>query len=433
MDRALLATSRRRSPRVDRLLRQEEARSGRLNTLVLAFVFIVPFLPPPTTTGAMRFVTPAIMVPGALYLFTHRSLAWNRINRHTSRIPQLGKWMAAALAIYGLRIALDQAWGDTEHYLSRVLLVVALVAFLRWLEVTTVDVRQVILVFLAGYLALSVLIVFTGVTGTSIFGQIAPSRGWLGSFVKTTGVPRSSGEVGIMACFAWAAFLVYGQSLRPSFRIATGLLIPWSLLVVQSRNVVLAFLVVTLAWFFSRHEATVSVLLVALAFVSPLVVEAALPTIQANELGSGLIGEDIYERNVYTRFELFDSGFDFIGEDPLQSVLGRSRGEWEDYLESQAALPKSVHNHFLASIINLGFIAGAISIVALFALPLFRLASKSRRLSADGRAVFLAALGAVVSLSFYEGFFSPTLMIIWALMWYEAFVRVQPSGMRAGR
>ena len=81
----------------------------------------------------------------------------------------------------------------------------------------------------------------------------------------------------------------------------------------------------------------------------------------------------------------------------------------------------AIHNHFLASLVNLGLVAAVVTTVVLFVQPLARLVRRGLLRDRERVAVFAAALGAITSLSFYEGFFSPSLMLVWALLIAAAF------------
>jgi O-antigen ligase len=110
-----------------------------------------------------------------------------------------------------------------------------------------------------------------------------------------------------------------------------------------------------------------------------------------------------------------------MAEEPAQSLIGHSRAEWRERSEEELGAETAIHNHFVASLVNLGLLGGLATVGVLFVQPMWRIARRREASDADAVFVFTAGLGTIASLSFYEGFFSPSLMLVWALLTRAAF------------
>jgi len=202
-------------------------------------------------------------------------------------------------------------------------------------------------------------------------------------------------------------------------------------LVVQSRNVLVAALAV-LAGFvgpFAAFRRSFAFSSWYSPFASPFIAEAVAPTLETTALGSEIIGERGLRANVYKRFELLDVALEFTTGDPLRAVVGRSRADWSERAAEVFGEETAIHNHFAASAVNLGLVGTVVTIGILFAQPLWRIVRRGAWHDRGQVAVYAASLGVVISLSFYDGFFSPSLMVLWALLTHLAFP-VQHRGRR---
>lgn len=398
-------------------------RMGFLGLLALMLIALVPLLPRPTIEGVGSLGTPVV---GALlvYLAAMERTTWPR-DRARPRIPQ--QWLIGALAattFYAFRVLLSSGSEEVPFAVSRVLLLAIVVScFIVFAQIPT---ESVLHWFAVGGVVLGLLVGFIGVTGAVLLEPPSPAR-TLGielPWFKTAGVPRSYGEQGIILSILLAYLFGYWRSMGLAFRTLLLVSCTLVLLMGQSRNMLLASVVVVLTWLFvaSRGHWVQLRLVLILSAVATFVVELLLPVVLTTGLGRAVVGEGIFETNVISRFALREGVADLIASAPFASVVGFDHADWTggNYDEYEGI---GVHNHFLATLLFVGIIAGGLTLWALFISPCLTVlrslsdgelnAAQVRR-----RQVLLTALaGVLVSLNFYEGFFSFTLALVIGLLW----------------
>src|SRR5699024_7555879 len=97
-----------------------------------------------------------------------------------------------------------------------------------------------------------------------------------------------------------------------------------------------------------------------------------IPFIASTELGQAIIAQGIYEQNIYSRFLLMDRALEFIMSNPLRALIGFNHSEWSQYYAFQSGHSTGVHNNPLASLLFLGVIGGAITLLVFYAVPASR-------------------------------------------------------------
>ncbi len=401
----------------------QEPAFGGLDRLYLFVVALLPWLPRPTFDGPTSMLAPAAMVGlGLLYVF------WAARDGHLRRsagvrADLLILWMVAFVCAYAIQIVLAGRTAEMEHLFSRVLFFVGILVTVEWLSHRDVTVRQVYGAVLVGFVSLSGLIIFQGVTGLGLFERIG-AVGRFGDqfpFFRNSGVPRSFGELGIIASAAWAYLLTHGRFLHRVLHIALSGVVVLAVLITQSRTLWAAVALVTLSYLLLRtnFRTGAAQLLAILALLAPIAVELALPLLESSPATAVIVGERTSRRNIDDRLVAVDAAVDLLSENPARSMWGYGRSAWFDRIDIVAGEKLGVHNNYLAHIVFLGVVAGGMSILILYVLPTWRLIT-GRASPATRLLVYLSALGAFVSLNFYEGWFSPTLAVVLGTLWFTA-------------
>jgi len=345
-------------------------------------------------------------------------------------------FVLAGTTVYLFRVAFV---GDPTEYpfaASRVLMVAAIFAFFVLARERPVETSFHWITL--GVLILSALALYIGTTGTNFLEPPRPARSFGVELpvMKTAGVPRSYGEQGIFYALAISYFLGYRSRFPAWAQIPIVALLLGGAIVSQSRNVYLAVVVVVAAWYLivspGRYLA-LRVVVIA-ASIATFVVQFLLQFLAQTPVIAPLVGEGIYERNVYRRFTLLDAAQSFVSEQPLRALVGFDHHEWRT--TTMGIEEVGLHNNFAASLVHLGLVAGAITLVGLFFLPAFRVISQLEAGDLDDaqsrvRKVCLTALvGALISLNFYEGFFSLVLAFLVAVLWIAS---CSPQSKNAGQ
>jgi hypothetical protein len=378
-------------------------------TLVGCCIAISALAPRPTFAHPSRFLAPALAVTIVVAALLFAAVRARRAESQSRRAALL----LIPSAAYAFRVAFESETSEYDFVASRFLMVFVIMSVAY--VVAEHDVDFVMRSLLVGGVVLGVLVLVIGVTGSYFLEPVRPARtlGVQLPFFKTAGVPRSFGEQGILVSLMLAHVLVYwshlGRVRRSAALIAAVLLVAFG----QSRNMLLAALVVVVAVMVAsaRRYKLLAALLLTATFAT-FIVAAIIPLISATTVGSALIGEGIYERNVFARFSLTDAATDLLASDPLGAVLGYTREEWGAHYASSSGEEEGVHNHLLATVLFLGVPAGVASLWLMFWHPATQILSQ---LGGDGldvgqrhrRHFLLVALsGVLTSINFYEGFFS---------------------------
>ncbi len=397
-------------------------RLGLLGAMALLLAATVPLLPRPTSSGIGSLAAPLVGASLVYCAFTDR-LTWPR---RRSPAPFPARWtlmLIAATAFYALRVATQTDLSEFPFVLSRLLLLTIIVSCCLVFSQTTTE--SVLRWFALGGILLGVLVAYIGVTGAVILEAPAPAR-TLGielPVFKTAGVPRSYGEQGIILSLILAYMLGYWSRFGVVLKLSLVMTCGFIVVMGQSRNMLLASVVVLSTWFLvARHRQWRTLrLVIILCAAATFLVEQFLPLITSNFLGRALVGQGIFEENVTTRFEVSEGAVALISSSPFAAVVGFDHGDWSVGVPDYEGV--GVHNHFLATLLFVGLIAGAVTLWALFIGPA---AAVLHSLEEDDltdaqvlrRQVALTAMaGVLISLNFYEGFFSFALAVFIGLLW----------------
>ncbi len=404
-----------------------------IDKLFLTFVFLIPLMPRATSLGPERWVVPALMVLliGGWIINLRRVVPF-----HGSNLQLLALILGFSIAAFVFRVLVH---GELEleypRIIARILFAVGLVAMTHWLCSTTIAKKTVFKAFLLGFLTTSLLTVFCGITGIQILEEdsIKPSR-FFGLY-KSTGIFRSFGEFGIMGGIAWTYLIIYARRLTPSFWLLAATLVLMALLVAQSRNVYFTWLVVTLlatTLLLFRLPKFLYAFLAVFIVLLPVVVEFSIPILQETSFGNKIVGTGtILERNVDVRFDQYGDALVMASRDPSSALLGCSRQSWEELMLETHGNVIAPHNHFLSNVVFSGLIGGGVWICGLFIFPCILL-SQSIDTEDPIVAISLVSLvGAMVGLSFYEGFFSVVVMLAIAMAWSVGFSQLGMSPTQA--
>ncbi|GJM17012.1 MAG: hypothetical protein DHS20C13_23390 [Thermodesulfobacteriota bacterium] len=128
------------------------------------------------------------------------------------------------------------------------------------------------------------------------------------------------------------------------------------------------------------------------------------------------VGEGIYEKNIYYRSDTNRMAAAFLIESPLRSLVGIPHSEWSLFYIDEEIEIGGLHNHFLSNIIFLGLLGGLLNML-LYIIPL---ASITKNLHINNKGLyltFLATVGTITCLQFYEGFFSIITIFILSTLW----------------
>jgi hypothetical protein len=375
-----------------------------LHPAVPFLVFLLPLSPSPALApGVLRFVAPLVMA--VLLVALVRSSA--------PRGLQSGELLRPAIVLVGVALTvtafMDPGGDAVERAVSRALL------FGVIFTLSTVPVRHVEAIlrsFVLGGLAAAVLAIASATTGVSILGgDVAPNRDFLIplDIYKTTGLPRSYGEFGIILAGCIAGL----RLLRPPLlRLGAIPVIVVAVAASQSRNVILTCLVAVILTLPSARRSIgrgAWMAIVVAAFLVPLAVERV---VSSSELVSErFVGQGIYERNISARTGQVGEFTDALRSAPeMRQLDGMDRQTWH------RLYGVSPHNHFL-SLLAFDGVFGLAAIVVLWGGATAVLARRRRPLLTDA-GVWLPA--GIVALSFYEGAFSPSVAVLLGLAFATA-------------
>lgn len=390
--------------------------------LAVLIVFVTPLVPRPTFVGPTRYVAPALVVL-LLCLAVLHAMSSQRGRRHSVLNSAVFAVMLASTVMYGARVIWNGERGEVNFVISRVMFVVMIVACCSLLTGVAMD--RAIRWFALGAIPLALLVALIAVTGLHILEAPRPGRtlGITFPWHKTAGVPRSFGEQGIIISMTLAYCLVYWGRLGRFLKVA----LPMASLILfaagQSRNIFLGTFAVLAMWLFivkPRRLGSARLALVA-SGAAVLVMQQVLPYLSNTSFGRDVVGQGIFERNVESRFTLFNGALKMINNSPLRSILGWSHDDWRN--SNLLQVDAGVHNFFASSLLFLGLIGGFLTLWGLFvrplghALALFKNESLAESRQLRVKYVLTAGTGVLVSLNFYEGFFSLAVALYVAFTW----------------
>ncbi len=411
--------------------------SGRLPILTAVALFLValiPLVPRPTFAGAV-LVAPTIVL-GMAYLLGVQLLSGPGAEAPRPAAPSLFMWiLVAATGLYAGRVLWSGSADEYPYMISRILLVIFIVC-LTWL-CRSAGLERVLTAYAVGFLILAVVVLLIGLTGVAFLEPPRQGRtfGVQIPFYKTPGVPRSYGEQGILLSIGLAALLAYWSRLPTMLRVAGVSATVVILVMGQSRNMLLAGVVVLATWLVVVRPGRWLLMrvTVVLAATATLFVDRLVPFLGSTGIGRALIGEGVFERNISVRFTLFEGAVDLMSSSPAAVFfIGLDHADWSEQkygwiVEHAVDQEAGVHNHLAASLLFLGFIGGLATLYALYFGPASQIV---RRLSGPGAGracpadefALLALVGALVVLNFYEGFFSLSVAFVVGVLWSRAAV-----------
>lgn len=397
---------------------------------VAALGFFIPLVPRPTFSGAV-LIAPAVAV--ALFLLTYIRVV--SAMRHGLRPVMPGLALGVSMfvvALYAGRVVWLGETLEVPFAISRILMLLLIVVV--YVLFQTMSAEDFWRPYILGALVLSVVALVIGITGVGWLEPARPPRtlGIPFPVHKTAGVPRSYGEQGVIVSILVAFAFAYVRSSGRSVAVAR-LCVPAAmvlLVVGQSRNMFLAACVTVLAALLIRHRRWVILHLVWIgSLLSTLVMEMLLPALMATSIGRGLVGEGVFERNVFTRFLLIDHVGEFVNRDWVRGVfLGFTHDDWlqQNYgwrVGGPVDQETGIHNHFAADLAFHGLLPGVVLVLAMFAIPMWRLIQRQRRSGAvtrESQFVVAAMVGTLSSLNYYEGFFSLSVALLVGHLWLTA-------------
>ena len=386
---------------------------------MLGLVCLMPLFPRPTIDSVLKFIAPGSIVVVAslfaIWIVNGRALILRR-NREIWLMMTIG---ASILGFYGARIFMKSEWGEMPYFVSRSLGFLLMVMLSLWILMRRIDIQKLFSAVLVGFIALSVIVIFCGISGVALFGELRPSRDYMVQlpFYKTTGVPRSYGEFGILASAAWAYLLTEKKRLNVAGKMFFGALVLLAVAISQSRSTYLAILFVTgshLILYVAKSRWIRSLLIIT-ALVLPLMLEAMSDELQAIPVVRGFLGEGVVNKNVYSRLAINRVALDFLTSSPADLAFGSGHTEWLEALYENEGLEGALHNHFLSNAVFLGVVGGTLSVLLLL-WPVMFIAWKIR-LDRESQLLILASVGAISCLQFYEGFFSIILIAEMSAFW----------------
>ena len=385
----------------------------------LLFLFVIPFMPMPTMEGWPRLIAP-VASAALLYLF----ILWFLMSRSFSfqKNPQVGALIILSViivALYFLRIAMNGEWEEASRLVSKALFYFTIAAFFVWMAGREIPLKTAFKPFFYGVVILSLLIIFSGITGFAPLETVRPGRtyGITLPFYKVSFIPRSFGELGIFLTAAWAYFLSYRKDYGLATRLFFGVALFLAVVITQSRNTYLAVVVATAVYIMLRTKVTnraVAVVILA-AWLMPFIISVIPRDIP---VFSALVGEGTWERNVNVRLMSYSAAVDMITESPGRFLLGIPHSVWVNHFSELEGVDATMHNHFLSSIMFLGFIGGILDILVLM-IPVARLLKRPDYRDKDVSLLLTMTAGALTCLNFYEGFYSTVLAFEIGALWYS--------------
>ena len=390
------------------LLSPRPVRAGRWLPIFIILAIVAPS-PALTAGSVLGFAAPGALA-GIGVLATRRS----RFIKSSSARAQQSRLQLPVLA--GVLLVISSlADGEADSLQRAIGRSVAVFAFYSLAMLYTKspdDRRQILRAVGAGALVSALIVIAASIRSRGFFGaEILPSRDFILplGLPKTTGVPRSFGELGLILAGGLAAYQ-YLSTRRA--RTLGALVILAAFMVGQSRNM-LVVLAAVLACLVIRRRvrrlAGLGGLIALVALLSPAVISVL---IDQGAVAEQLVGEGIFERNVEARLNLatevgaaIDQGWIF------GRPFGATRAEWRTIASF------APHNHFVSLFVFDGYV-GVLYIVAMYVSPVLRLGRRPNALNAPE---FIWMAGAIVALSFYEGAFSASLVVALALIHSKTF------------
>jgi O-antigen ligase len=387
------------------------------------FVFMIPFLgvPLPMPVPLTAFFAVIFAVQLSMHMATPRE---GMVNHFFVVSLFLFAWLLMGHAINTVRF--EYSSGELRLLIGRMAFII--VVFLTYSNVRSVgDYAKILRIFSYSVLLLSVLIILFSVFHIDPFHIMTrhPRIYWEISmpFHKTSAIPISYGEIGIIAVSAIPALM---YSVRQDIKVfpsgaslAALMIILLAIFISQSRNAWVSVIATMASVFLLYRWKSSNQLVKAILFLS-LVVTAAVSLILFGDvfekLIEGFISTDIYQANVINRLYSYAMGIQLflgnmvigVGSSNVATHIGFYKGE-EDVL----------HNAFIDQIAGTGLF-GFIPFLLLFAVAFCQLMkiskSENQLIAMYGRILTASFIGTVCALQFYRGFLSETLAVEYGLL-----------------
>jgi O-antigen ligase len=242
-------------------------------------------------------------------------------------------------------------------------------------------------------------------------------------FHKTSAIPISYGELGIVAISAIPALL---YSLRrdirvfpPGISLVALMLIVLAVFISQSRNawVSVAATVVSVVLLYNRKGSN-QLLKVTFAssFIAAVAVSLVLFWNVFTKFIVGFISTDIYQANVFNRLHSYALGIQLF----LSNIMiGSGSSNLAKHISFYKGEEDVLHNAFIDQLAGTGLF-GFIPFLLLFIIAFRHLMKVSRSqnqlIAMYGRILMSSFIGTVCALQFYRGFLSETLAVEYGLL-----------------
>lgn len=390
-----------------------------IDKLFFGMLFLIPFIPRPTLDHPSKYLAP-VVIAALAYIYALWFLARkDKSNTPHDKTAVLGTVLMTVMSIYLARVVVNGEWDELPHLGGRLLGSVLVVITLGWMNKRNIPLKDVYRAIFNGSVGLSLIVIFVGVTGIAVFGEIKHARtlGIAIPFHKSVGIPRSYGEFGVIMSVAWAYMLIYGGEYKAKLRVFLGVVLFMAILISQSRSTWVGIIMVTAGYMLLKSRATkrivASLLLVAL--VIPVAIEMVpkdLPVVKS------LVGESTYKTNVSKRYDQYRRAVDLLTNKPSVLLLGIKHSMWMEYSSGVEGEEESLHSHFFSILIFLGLIGGTINLLV-YLLPMLNLISINTYANRDISMLVISVLGVLTCLHFYEGFFSMITSVVTASMWHS--------------
>ncbi|MGI9272588.1 MAG: O-antigen ligase family protein [Woeseiaceae bacterium] len=399
-----------------------------IEKFTVALIALLPFLPRPTLEHPIRFVVPIFALVFLLINANRLIAAVSSVPRE-ARVKELVAIGAVLFVGYFGWSVINAQSSELSRVFARGLWIAVYLSMVIWFFCTAVSLSRIYKCIFLSSVALSILVIFVGLTGVTIFEAPIPGRtyGVAIPFFKNTGVPRSYGEFGVLMSIAWAYWLVHFRQMPISTRVITGILLVTAIFISQSRSTYLAILVISGAcavnWLVRNTSDKARKTAFKLMLVGAILLPALLELVLASPIGrigfvEAMIGQETFEENVLTRFLIISSALDALLEGGASALFGISHAVWDANFEVIGQRPIALHNHFLSNLVFYGLIGGTLSLFAFFLYPFLGVLRRQIQFRDRTSLVALLALfGGIVNLHFYEGFFSLILALELALLW----------------
>lgn len=384
------------------LLSGDPVRSGRWLPLFVVAALVAPS--PALTDGAA-----ALAAPGALAAVGYTAgVRGRRIRTAQARSYQRRLQLPVVAGLLLIISSLADPGGDNiQRAIARAVTIFAIYNLALLYAKSPDDRTKILRSVLTGALITASIVIFASVTSTRFLGtELLPNRDFIFpvGLPKTTGLPRSFGELGLILAAGLATYHL--ARTRLTRLLALGV-IASAFLVGQSRNMLLVLAAVGACLLLKNRVKNLSGIggiLGLVALFSPVVISLL---ISQGEVADQFVGEGIFARNVDARLNLLeevevvaDRGWLF------GRFFGATRAEWGTIASF------APHNHFISLLVFDGYV-GLLYFFSVYISPILRV---GRRADALRQPEFLFIAGGVVALSFYEGAFSASLAVALALI-----------------